>query len=34
MVYHINHNDRDMFELDINDLVEHYEINQENYDFD
>lgn len=33
MVYHINHNDRDMFELDINDLVEHYEINQENYNF-
>lgn len=34
MVYHINHNDRYMFELDIDDLIEHYEINQENYDFD
>lgn len=34
MVYHINHNDREMFDIDIDDLVEHYEINQENYDFD
>lgn len=34
MVYHINHNDREMFEIDIDDLVEYYHINQENYKFD
>lgn len=33
MVYHINHKDRDMFEIDIDDLVEHYYINQNNYEF-
>lgn len=34
MVYHINKNDREMFDIDIDDLVERYEVNQENYDFD
>lgn len=34
MVHHINHGDREMFEFDIDDLIEHYEINQENYEFD
>lgn len=34
MQRHINHNDREMFEFDIDDLIEHYKINQENYELD
>ena len=31
--YNIRHKDREMFDINIDDLVEHYYINQEEYEF-
>ena len=31
--YAIRHNDKEYFERNINDLIEHYYINQEDYEF-
>lgn len=31
--YAIRHNDKEYFECNINDLIEHYYINQEDYEF-
>ena len=31
--HNIRHKDREMFDINIDDLVEHYYLNQEEYDF-
>lgn len=31
--YNIRHKDREMFDINIDDLVEHYYLNQEEYEF-